>query len=339
MIGINSLVKHSKQLICFFMFTALVLLSASAATAQHHHNGYSHQSQFRATAKNQSTNSVDYCLNVKVLSISGSLIQCSDGFSVDVSTADNDRKIEVGDLLSAYGQLISNSSGTSLIKATSTSVLNPNDVEFDGFAQSVSATSLKVLNQQVQITSKTKIQNGPLVAGKAVIAETEYLNNAFVANRIIVVSDDSNNDGISTTITKIEGNRVQFTGGFSTVATKENLQFLVNNQALVGSFVFVNLKTLPNGKKLKTPFLGFVDTNLSFGGTLQSLDATNTTITVVNHPVQLNNNTEILDFHLNRLTFSDLKADGTELVSVQMANTNKGPVVVAVFVYTLADLQ
>jgi hypothetical protein len=267
--------------------------------------------------------------------ITGNIVECRNGLSADVSEAMNLRPIEVGDKLIAFGDMVADPNFQTLIKAEVTRVVKLRDVELDGVIQSVDGNVITILNQKVEIGPNTTIFGvDKLQPGQGAYVYAEFLANGFRAFEVYISPDkDSVDLGITSAIAAIEGRKVSLVGDFTVNVTEENLKFFELSGMGVNSTVFVNLRQVPKSKRLKSPFLGEFQTNLTLGGELQAVDLVNRTITVINQVVKIDEFTIISDSTGGRIELKDLNPADVSRVQVSIGKLDRKPFTILVNVF------
>lgn len=321
MIVTEKLQKITHTLLSILAAATLALSMASAAFAQ------------------EITERYTSLYDVTALRIEGSIVTCSDGFFIDISSAKLERPIEVGDTLLAIGEPGDDPNFPSLVKASQVTMIKARDVEFDGKIKSVDSASITVQNQRIKITPDTEILGTP-EAGASAYVSTESRPEGFVAFRILVLADDPDAESaIIARITALKGHRLELVGGFFVILSDQNLAFLQRNNIGVGARAYVNLRNAPKKNHLKSEFVGSIITPFQLRAPLQQVDLENNTITVLNKQITVNPGTRIENQDFQALTLNELMTNAPGGVIVDLERTNTGIAATSIFALRLPRRQ
>lgn len=259
-------------------------------------------------------------IDIEVSSIQDNRAFCKNGIVVDFSNAQNQRQIEVGDLLRASGTYILDGTSSGVFKADITRVQKMRDVTLTSTLQSVTKKSstqveIQILNQKILI-NKDLFASANVGVGDGVVLVSESTAEGLVPF-IIFAAGVGNMSGFGSTITAIDGNKVTLQGGFTATLSEQSIQVLMQgNSFMVGARVGGWIKKISKAKVVKfdkkagTPIPSIL-TSAVFGQ-LQAIDTTNNTITIFNQKIQITPNTFI--------SFSDDQSTRISLTDIDLNN-------------------
>jgi hypothetical protein len=277
----------------------------------------------------------EFFYGAKVVAVNGDIVECQNGLFADVSTAKNQRLIEVGDKLNAIGEMVADPNYQTLIKAEITSVTKLRDVELDGAIQTVNGDEITILNQRVKVGPNVRLFGvNKLEPGQGAYVYAESLADGFHAFDIYAGNAPEHVDlGINSAITSIDGLKVSLMGGFTVNISEDNLKAFKLNDMGVNSIALVNLRQVPKSKKLKSPYVGEFQINLNLGGELQAVDPAESTITVINQKVPITDFTIISDGTGGRLNLSEIDPAKVARAQVSIHKIGGKPVTAFVSVF------
>lgn len=261
----------------------------------------------------------------KVIAINNNIVELEGGLAIDISNAQNivdGRSIEVGDKISAEGDVISDPIYSTLVKAEDFVVFKNRDVEFDGVVQQVNNDSIVILNQKILLNQNTIISNPQnLRVGQTVFAYTESLSQGFVAHRIGVLPDDDDGDtSIITNITSVNDRKLSLVGGFSANLSPEKFNLLqkLTRGNLVGTTVRMQLKgSISSKNKLKSLDASPINLDLQLAGQIQDINVAERSVSIGNTKVFLTDASFLLrEGSFDRPTIEDLKVGDKATIQV-----------------------